>query len=129
MIDPEVELDQLERTDLVMMYNSKGWQVFQNKIMLSIVEQFRVDLDNADPAKPNEVMAKHALSRAAGIVYTKILTRVVNEVMQNVESKKTDPQESAPGVDMDDIESATKDMPNLLGDVPFIAEDPEEGRL
>jgi hypothetical protein len=58
MIDPDFELTPVERSDLAMMYNSKGWQVV-HKICLSVVEQFRVDLDNADHANPKDVMAKH----------------------------------------------------------------------
>ena len=129
MIDPDFELTPVERSDLAMMYNSKGWQVV-HKICLSVVEQFRVDLDNADHANPKDVMAKHSLARSASVVVTQLLTRVGSECALLGEMRKTKPQESALGLEMDEIEHMTAGLPNLLGDVAYIEEDDdlEEGR-
>jgi hypothetical protein len=129
MIDPEFELTPVERSELAMIYHSKGWHVV-HKICLAVVEQFRVDLDNADHSNPKDVMAKHSLSRSASVVVTQLLTRVGSEAAFLGETRKTKPQESAPGVEMDDIERMTNGLPNLLGDVTYIAEDDdlEEGR-
>lgn len=130
MIDPDFDLTPVERSDLAMIYHSKGWQVV-HKICLAVVEQFRVDLDNADHSNPKDVMAKHALSRSASVVVTQLLTRVGSEAALLGEIRKNaEPQESAPGVEMDDIERMTEGLPNLLGDVAYIAEDDdaEEGR-
>jgi hypothetical protein len=129
MIDPDFELTPVERSDLAMMYNSKGWQVV-HKICLSVVEQFRVDLDNADHSNPKDVMAKHSLSRSASVVVTQLLTRVGSECALLGEMRKTKPQESALGLEMDEIEHMTAGLPNLLGDVAYIEEDDdlEEGR-
>jgi len=129
MIDPDFELTPVERSDLAMMYNSKGWQVV-HKICLSVVEQFRVDLDNADHSNPKDVMAKHSLSRSASVVVTQLLTRVGSECALLEEMRKTKPQESALGLEMDEIEHMTAGLPNLLGDVAYIEEDDdlEEGR-
>jgi hypothetical protein len=57
------------------------------------------------------------------------LTRVSNEVAASFEAKKAQSQDSAPGLEMDNIEDAVKDLPNLLGEV-YITEDDdlEEGR-
>lgn len=129
MIDPEFELTPVERSDLAMTYNSKGWQVV-HKICLAVVEQFRVDLDNADHANPKDVMAKHSLSRSASVVVTQLLNRVGSECSLLGEMRKTKPQESALGLEMDEIEHMTAGLPNLLGDVAYIEEDDdlEEGR-
>jgi hypothetical protein len=131
MVDPDVELTAVERSDLAMTVHSKGWQVV-HKLLLAVVEQFRVDLDNADHSNPKEVLGKHSLSKSAGVVVTKILTRVSNEVAVQAESKKIgEPQDSAPGLEMDEIAQMTEGLPNLLGDVTYISEDDddlEEGR-
>lgn len=129
MVDPDLELTAVERSDLAMTVHSKGWQVV-NKLLLAVVEQFRVDLDNADHSNPKEVLGKHSLSKSAGIVVTKIITRVSNEVAAQVEARKSEPQESAPGLEMDEIAQMTDGLPNLLGDVTYISEDDdlEEGR-
>ena len=130
MIDPEFDLTPVERSDLAMTFYSKGWQVV-HKICLSVVEQFRVDLDNADHSNPKDVMAKHSLSRSASVVVTKLLTRVASEAAMVGEMKKSaEPQESASGLEMDEIERMTQGIPNLLGDVAYIEEDDdlEEGR-
>jgi hypothetical protein len=98
---------------------------------LSVVEQFRVDLDNADHSNPKDVMAKHSLSRSASVVVTKLLTRVASEAALVGEMKKSaEPQESASGLEMDEIERMTQGLPNLLGDVAYIEDDDdlEEGR-
>jgi len=125
MVDPDLELTAVERSDLAMTVHSKGWQVV-NKLLMAVVEQFRVDLDNADHANPKEVLARHSLSRSAGVVVTKILTRISNEVAVQQELKKSGPQESAPGLEMDEIAQMTEGLPNLLGDVTYISEDDDE---
>jgi len=121
MIDPELELEPIERSDLAMTYHSKGWPVVV-KLLRVFVEEARVDLDNADHSKPSEVMAKHALSRTTGVVVTKLLTRIASEVALQHDLNDKEPKESAPGVDLDDVASATSHMPNLLGDVTYIEE-------
>jgi hypothetical protein len=130
MVDPELELNAVQRSDLAMTYHSKGWNVV-DLLFKIIVEEFRVELDNANHADPKDVMAKHALSRAAGVVVTKIVHRIANEVAFQQEARKNgEPQEAAPGLEMDDIAAATEHLPNLLGDVNYIAEEDslEEGR-
>lgn len=130
MIDPDFDLTPVERSDLAMVFGSKGWQVV-HKICLAIVEQFRVDLDNADPSNRNEVMAKHSLSKAASVVVDKLVQRIASEAAIFGEIRKNSaPQESAIDLEMDDIKSMTEGLPNLLGDVAYIAEedDFEEGR-
>jgi hypothetical protein len=44
--------------------------------------------------------------------------------------KSAEPQESASGLEMDEIERMTQGLPNLLGDVAYIEDDDdlEEGR-
>jgi hypothetical protein len=132
MVDPDLELTPTERSDLAMMFQSKGWQVVL-KLFRIIVEQFRVDLDNADHANPKDVLAKHALSRAAGTVVTIIIHRIAQEVasLQEARSRQgspENPQESAPGLEMDAIEHAVEGLPNLLGDVTYISEEDDDER-
>jgi hypothetical protein len=132
MVDPDLELTPTERSDLAMMFQSKGWQVVM-KLFRIIVEQFRVDLDNADHANPKDVLAKHALSRAAGSVVTIIIHRITQEVaiLQEARSRQgtpDNPQDSAPGLSMDAVEQAVEDLPNLLGDVTYIAEEDDDER-
>lgn len=124
MVDPDLELTAVQRSDLAMTFHSKGWQVV-NLLLLAVVEQFRVDLDNANHSDPKDVMAKHSLSKSAGVVVTKIITRINNEVGLTQDARKTEPQDSAPGLEMDDIQRATDGLPNLLGDVTYIAEEDE----
>ena len=123
MVDPDIQLTQMQRTDLAMMYHSKGWDVFAKTILPSIVEQFRVDLDNTDPAKTADVIAKHSLSRSASVVTALILQRMLQEAMSYEEVKNRNvPVEGAPGLDLDDLAASVDHLPNLLGDVNFIAE-------
>ena len=126
MVDPEFELTPVERSDLAMMFHGKGWQV-AHKICLAIVEQFRVDLDNADHSNPKDVMAKHSLSRSASVVVGVLVKRIASEAILLGEMKKSsEPQESALNLEMDEIERMTEGLPNLLGDVTYIAEDEDD---
>jgi hypothetical protein len=129
MIDPDLELTALQRSDLAQTYHSKGWAVV-DLLIKAIVEQFRVDLDNANHADPKDVMAKHSLSRSAGVVATMLLQRIANETGMYMDARDKTPKDSAPGLEMDEIAAATEHLPNLLGDVNYIAEedDLEEGR-
>lgn len=124
MVDPDLELTAVQRSDLAMTFHSKGWVVV-NLLLMAVVEQFRVDLDNANHSDPKDVMAKHSLSKSAGVVVTKIIHRITNEVGVLQDARKTGPQDSAPGLEMDDITAATDGLPNLLGDVTYIAEEDE----
>jgi hypothetical protein len=90
------------------------------KLAVSVVEQFRVDLDNANPADTKEVIAKHALSRAAGVFYTRWMQRVHDAV----ERAETIPDSPANAVDptegvlqMDELSALTGNLPNFFGDV------------
>ena len=130
MVDPDLQLSPQERSELAMLFRSKGWAVLV-KLLRAIVEQFRVDLDNADHSNPKDAMAKHSLSRSAGMVVTLILTRIAQEAslqqaISAQEGTAGNPEVSAPGLEMDNIAEAVKDLPNLLGDVTYIAEDDDE---
>lgn len=130
MVDPDLLLTPLQRSELAMTVHSKGWEVV-DLLLKAVVEQFRVDLDNANHADPKDVMAKHALSRAAGVVVTTLIHRIANEVALFQDTREANGlHESAPGLEMDDLAAATENLPNLLGDVNYIAEedDLEEGR-
>jgi hypothetical protein len=127
LIDPEMELDAIERGDLSMVFHSKGWAPI-TKILRVIVEEARVAVDNAQ--KDDDVLSAQKLSRAAGIVVTKFFTRVQQEVGQHVDLKKNaEPVEGAPGLEMDDIAGAVEHLPNLLGEAYISEDDTEEGRL
>lgn len=127
MIDPEMELSAIERGDLSLIYHSKGWPVVE-KMLRVIVEEARVAVDNC--VKDEEVLAMQKYSRASGVVVTKFLTRVQQEVGLHVDLKKDGaPVEGAPGLELDNIASAVADLPNLLGDAYIVEDDTEEGRL
>jgi hypothetical protein len=126
MIDPETELDSMERSDLARLYNdTKGWAVV-TKILRIIVEDARVAVDNA--VKDEDVLRTQKESRAIGIVVTRFMQRVDNEVAACFEVKKMTPQEGAPGLDMDDLSAAVDHLPNLLGETYFVEDDAEESR-
>lgn len=127
MIDPEMELTAIERGDLAMVFHSKGWPVLQ-KLLLVLVEDARVAVDNAQ--KDEDVLRAQKMSRATGIVVTKFIERVTQEVGMFADTKKNrEPQEGAPGLEMDDIDGAVKNLPNLLGEAYITEDDSEEGRL
>ena len=119
LIDPELQLTPEQRGDFMQIVHSRGFAIIQ-LLMQSIVEQARVDLDNANPANPAEVMSKHAISRASGIVYTKFMERVNQEVRASDEMAQRIPYK--PGEDvtqvlgMDSIEQITENFPNFFGD-------------
>lgn len=123
MIDPDFELDGTEQSELAQTVATPGFKVVE-KIMQAAVAQARVDLDNADPSKPNEVMGRHALSRATGIAITRIVTRINTEVSQfSDRPKASDTPKDDTELAMDDITRITENMPNLLGEVLIQEED------
>ena len=92
--------------------------------MQAAVAQARVDLDNADVSKPQEVMGKHALSKATGVAITRIITRINTEVSQfNDRPKASDTPKDETELAMDDITRITENMPNLLGEALIQEED------
>jgi hypothetical protein len=122
MIDPGFELDSVEQSELEAIYGMPGFKVLL-KVMQAAVEQARVDLDNADATRPQEVMAKHALSKATGVAVTRIMDRVNIEVSQFKDRPlASDAPKDETELAMDDIARITEHMPNLLGDV-FIQEE------
>jgi len=116
----------MERSDLAVTASSNGYPVIK-KLLKIIVDEFRDELDNATTNA--EVVRIHALSKSAGIVRNAFLKRVELELTTQRESRPPEaPQESAPGIDMDDIERITENLPNLLGDVTYIEESAEEAQ-
>ena len=63
MIDPELQLDGIERAHIAAFVNTEGFKVV-TKIFEVECEKFRVALINADPSKPNEVLAAHHMAKA-----------------------------------------------------------------
>ena len=127
MIDPELMLDAAERRELVRVCQMPGFAILK-KIAMSVVEQFRLDLDNANPASTSDVMAKHSLSRSASLFYQRWLDKLQHEIDQvELESTRgeTLQDEAGPVLDMDDLAEATKDMPNFFGQPDVIIESEE----
>ena len=114
-IDPEEQLDNSQRGDLASMVHSNGFPVLKI-LMRALVEQFRVELDNA--VEPSEVVRKHALSKASAMYYTLLLKRIDEEAMlvTNAPRKSDKPIDGGEGISMDDIESQVGHLPNLLGE-------------
>ena len=117
MLDPQFELDSVEQSELAAVCGMPGFKVIL-KIMQAAVEQARVDLDNADASRPQDVMAKHALSKATGVSVTRIIDRINIEVSQFKDRPlASDAPKDETELAMDDIVRITEHMPNLLGDV------------
>jgi len=122
--DPDTELTTIQRSDLAMLVTSNGYPVIR-QILIFIVAQFRVDLDNADQANPADVLAKHALSRAASVVAAKFIARIEGEVNMQREIQKASSPDS-PTIPLDDLSTIVEELPNLLGDVHYVEEDNRE---
>lgn len=64
-----------ERASLYTIVSHEGFNVL-NEIIKIEVGKFGDDLLNADPAKQDEVLAKHYLAKAAAMVYTAVANRI-----------------------------------------------------
>lgn len=127
MLVERLDLDSAERSDLANVVSSPGFKVFL-KLAAFVVEQARTDLDNADPANPSEVMAKHALSKASSLFHGRLINCINNEVSQYVDApKKSDKPVDSTEALFDDLEAQVADLPNFLGEPIVIEESPEEG--
>lgn len=78
MVGPEYRLSDSERTHLVGLGTQPGFQVIVN-ICESEVEKFKVDMINADPTKPEEVLAKHNIAKAAAMFWARVAARINSE--------------------------------------------------
>ena len=79
MIDPETRLDDIERAHLMQVVNTEGFNVF-NRLCEYECEKFKVKLLNIDSAKADEIVAAHALAKAAAQFYAAIMNRVNAEI-------------------------------------------------
>jgi hypothetical protein len=79
MIDPEMQLDTVKRSNLIALLTSQGWPILK-EIMEAECNKFNVALLNCPPGKTEEVLARHALAKAAAQVVTAIITRLNAEM-------------------------------------------------
>jgi hypothetical protein len=116
MIDPQMELESIERAHLAATVVQDGFKVI-HKIMLAEVEKFRLKLLNSDPVKRDEVLAAHTMAKAAAQVVAGIVNRINEEVMQYTNTPRVNdpPQDSSEGLSLDDIAKQVQDLPNFLG--------------
>jgi hypothetical protein len=79
VIDPELQLDNTDRNHLIALLESQGWPILKN-IMEAECNKFNVALLNCAPGKTEEVLARHALAKAAAQVVTAIIARLNSEL-------------------------------------------------
>lgn len=117
MIDPELELNDLEQAQLATLVNSQGWPVLK-KVMQSKVEQFNVDLLNVSNAKTEEIVAKHAIAKAAAMYATMLITELESIkllLVNRLKQADEEPEDYTQGIlDMDDLITVTQDIPSFL---------------
>jgi hypothetical protein len=115
-INPDLELEQAERAELAQMTLMPGYKVL-HKLMRSQVDQFIVAMINADPAEPEDVLAKQVTMKAAAQFYQGITNRVNHETTLYTHApRETDkPVDVTEGVlDMGAVADAVEALPNLL---------------
>jgi hypothetical protein len=78
MVGPEYNLTDIDRAHLVALAHMPGFEILKN-ICESAVEQCKVDMINADPTKPDDVMAKYHLAKAAAVFWTRVVARLNHE--------------------------------------------------
>lgn len=115
--NPEVELNDQERALLVHLIQSDGFRVLQ-KVMRSTVDAFVVDVINADPAKPEDVVAKQVLAKAASEFYQTVVSHLNEQKTLYVAAPRAndEPVDVTEGVlDLGNIADELEGVPNLLG--------------
>jgi hypothetical protein len=78
MIGPEYALSDVERGYLIALRQMPGFQIMIN-ICESEVEQFKVDMLNADPKDIEDIRSKHHLALAAAIFWKRVAKRINHE--------------------------------------------------
>lgn len=78
MVGPDYKISEAERTHLVGLSTQPGFQVLLN-ICEATVEQFKVDMINADCTNTAEVLSKHNLAKAAAMFWARVANRVNTE--------------------------------------------------
>ena len=71
-------LNEANRGHLIALLGMPGFEVLQ-QILEEEVEQFKVDMINANPSNTQDILAKHALAKAAAVYYTKVIDRLNHE--------------------------------------------------
>lgn len=75
-LDPDQQLDDAERADLISLIDQNGFFVLR-KLMEIEIKRFDLALKNAE--KPEEVIVKHSLAKAASQFYTQLIDRLNQE--------------------------------------------------
>jgi hypothetical protein len=78
MVGPEYKLNNTERGHLIALGQMPGFQVMVN-IFESEVEQFKVDMLNANPKDIEDIRAKHNLALAAAVFWKRVANRINKE--------------------------------------------------
>lgn len=104
MFNPEIDLEHGERAALVQMHAMEGYKVL-HRVMRSMVDTFVIEIINADPAKPDDVVAKQVLAKAAAQFFEMVTQRVNEEVTLYINTPRSSdkPVESAVGLDLEDV--------------------------
>ena len=98
-LDDNPNIDDKERAHLWVLVTTDGWQVYQEKILEPIINRFNTLLMNTNPSDEKQVLANHALAKAAQMVYAGIAERLNHqiEIYRNGKEKK-EPEDSTNGI-------------------------------
>ena len=90
MVDPETQLDHVERGQLVQLILSPGWNILLHKIMEPECEKFKVALINVKAGDTSALIESHAIAKSAAQFLVGIVGRLNNEYAVYLNSNKNE---------------------------------------
>jgi len=103
--NPDLVLEREEVAYLAALVSQPGFKILQ-KIFRSGVDQFAVQMINADQKNEKEVLARHNAARTAAQFYTWVVNSINNEVQEYIHSAPNDkPIQSAENIDIGEYTS------------------------
>lgn len=115
--EPEIELTDLERTELVQVTSLPGFKVI-HKILRNQVDKLALHLINTPAGDKDEVYGRFLQSKTAAQIYQGASDRINAEIASYIASRGSggvegDSTESS--LDIGEVASKVEDLPNLLG--------------
>jgi hypothetical protein len=107
------ELDMLDGARLSALVVTDEFKVLQ-RIFESELQKFNTQLLNANPANKEEVLANHALAKAAAQFYQGVVNRINSEVEAYRYSPKLSDKPEDVTENVIDLGEYTKEMPNFF---------------
>jgi hypothetical protein len=101
----DFELDDRQRQILVAEVQQEGWDILQ-RLMVAEIKAFNYALANTPVSKPQEVLANHALAKAAAQFYQGFMERVQEQLNLHTKlaSKLGTPENPEPSGVMEDFQ-------------------------